>query len=87
MHSEESEQVYIWRNDDSDLYFDKGDIVRFRVEGEEWHDQSVLAPPAKGDTTSEMERKVPYSIVVSTLFVLLRSMACGLFVVGHEHAR
>jgi hypothetical protein len=40
--------------------------VRFRVENEEWHDQSLLAPPAKADTTSEMERKVPYSIVVST---------------------
>jgi hypothetical protein len=40
--------------------------VRFRVENEEWHDQSLLAPPAKADTTSEMEKKVPYSIVVST---------------------
>lgn len=40
--------------------------MRFRVENEEWHDQSLLAPPAKADTTSEMEKKVPYSIVVST---------------------
>jgi hypothetical protein len=40
--------------------------VRFRVESEEWHDQNLLAPPAKADTTSEMEKKVPYSIVVST---------------------
>jgi hypothetical protein len=40
--------------------------VRFRVESEEWHDQSLLAPPAKADTTSEIEKKVPYSIVVST---------------------
>jgi hypothetical protein len=39
--------------------------VRFRVESEEWHDQSLLAPPTKADTTSEMEKKVPYSIVVS----------------------
>lgn len=66
IHSEENEQVYIWRNDDTELYFDKGDIVRFRVENEEWHDQNLFAPPAKGDTTSEIERKVPYSIVVST---------------------
>src|SRR2546429_290018 len=66
LRSDEGEQVYIWRNEDTELYFDKGDIVRFRVESEEWHDQSLLAPPAKGDTTSEIERKVPYSIVVST---------------------
>ena len=44
--------------------------MRFRVESEEWHDQNVLAPPAKADTTSEMEKKVPYSIVVSTPIVL-----------------
>lgn len=62
---EESEQVYIWRNEGSELYFDKGDIVRFRIENEEWHDQSELAPPGKEDTTSEIERKVPYSIVAS----------------------
>jgi DNA-directed RNA polymerase III subunit RPC8 len=66
LRSDEGEQVYIWRNEDTELYFDKGDIVRFRVESEEWHDQSLLAPPAKGDTTSEIEKKVPYSIVVST---------------------
>lgn len=65
IHSEESEQVYIWRNEGSELYFDKGDIVRFRIENEEWHDQSELAPPRKEDTTSEIEQKVPYSIVVS----------------------
>ena len=40
--------------------------MRFRIESEEWHDQNLLAPPAKADTTSEIEKKVPYSIVVST---------------------
>ncbi len=62
---EKTEQVYIWRNDETELYFDKGDIVRFRVENEEWHDLSMLAPPSKVDTTGEIEKKVPYSIVAS----------------------
>jgi DNA-directed RNA polymerase III subunit RPC8 len=65
--------VYIWRNDGTELYFDRGDIVRFRVEREEWHDQSLLAPPAKGDTTSEIESKVPYSIIVSLFPSLMDS--------------
>ena len=54
----------MWHNEGTKLYFDKGDLVRFRVEEEEWQDQSPTAPPAKTDTTTEIERKVPFSLVV-----------------------
>ena len=54
----------MWKNDGSELYFDKGDTVRFKIEQERWHDQSPTAPPIKTDSTAEMEKKVPYSLVV-----------------------
>ncbi|KAJ5825749.1 hypothetical protein N7474_002887 [Penicillium riverlandense] len=53
--------VWIWRNDDgTDFYFDVGEVVRFRVESEEWHDQIPNAPEL--DDSAPMERKPAYSI-------------------------
>ena len=63
-YSDYVDQVWTWANDDGTLmYFDVGEIVRFRVETEEWHDQIPNAPDL-GDGTS-LERKPPYSIIVS----------------------
>ena len=55
----------MWKNDDNELFFDVGEVVRFRVESEQWHDQSPDAPPKATDTAAEIERKVPYSIIAS----------------------
>lgn len=50
-------------NDDgSTFYFDVGEIVRFRVETEEWHDQIPNAPELADMPVQE--RKPPYSIIV-----------------------
>ncbi len=42
------EQTYAWRPPDtaqeSTFYFDVGELVRFRVESEEWHDHAPTGP-------------------------------------------
>lgn len=47
-HSIADEQTYAWRPSDvpeeSVFYFDVGEIVRFRVESEEWHDRAPTGP-------------------------------------------
>lgn len=64
--SDYADQVWIWENEDgSTFYFDVGEVVRFRVEMEEWHDQIPNAPDL-GDAAA-IERKPPYSIIVSDL--------------------
>ena len=64
--SNAQEQVWVWNNDGNEYFFDKGETVRFRVEAENWHDQSPDAP-SELETTSEIERKAPYSIIVRLL--------------------
>ncbi|KAI9746116.1 MAG: DNA-directed RNA polymerase III subunit rpc25 [Claussenomyces sp. TS43310] len=58
-----NEQVWIWRNEGADdLYFDNHESVRFRVEAEEWVDQSPLGP---SDKEEGIERESPYRIIAS----------------------
>lgn len=45
----------------NELYFDLGEVVRFRVEAEEWHDQSPQGPGAE---ESSKDKKPPYSLIV-----------------------
>lgn len=61
--SDYADQVWTWDNEDgATFYFDVGEIVRFRVETEEWHDQIPNAPELADGPA--LERKPPYSIVV-----------------------
>jgi DNA-directed RNA polymerase III subunit RPC8 len=56
-------------NDDgSTFYFDVGEIVRFRVETEEWHDQIPNAPELADMPVQD--RKPPYSIIVCEYMTL-----------------
>lgn len=65
--SDYADQVWIWDSEDgSSFYFDVGEIVRLRVEMEEWHDQIPNAPDLGDGSTTE--RKPPYSIIVSFFF-------------------
>ncbi|KAI9824239.1 MAG: DNA-directed RNA polymerase III subunit rpc25 [Thelocarpon impressellum] len=59
-----NEQVWIWTSDGAELYFDKNEIVHFRVESEDWNDQSPVAPSERG-AAAAMERKSPYAIQAS----------------------
>lgn len=71
-NSDYADQVWIWDSEDgSSFYFDVGEIVRLRVEMEEWHDQIPNAPDLGDGSTTE--RKPPYSIIVSLFFLLLLS--------------
>ncbi|KAJ5875893.1 uncharacterized protein N7529_001477 [Penicillium soppii] len=59
-----AEQVWIWENDEgSEFFFDVGEVVRFRIEAEEWHDQIPNAPDLIDETPQD--RKPPYSILGS----------------------
>jgi len=40
LHSDATESVWVWTNDGTPFYFDKGERVRLRVEEEVWHDQA-----------------------------------------------
>ncbi|KAL1965986.1 hypothetical protein VTN77DRAFT_4926 [Rasamsonia byssochlamydoides] len=60
-----NDQVWVWENEEgATFYFDIGEIVRLRVEMEEWHDQIPNAPDQQ-DATTVSERKPPYSIMGS----------------------
>lgn len=37
-HYDRGEEVFIWNEDGTELFFDKGEPVLFRVENEEWYD-------------------------------------------------
>lgn len=68
-NSDYADQVWIWDSEDgSSFYFDVGEVVRLRVEMEEWHDQIPNAPDIGDAATTE--RKPPYSIIVNALFVV-----------------
>ncbi|KAJ5356420.1 hypothetical protein N7517_011029 [Penicillium concentricum] len=58
-----AEQVWIWESEGgTEFFFDVGEVVRFRVESEEWHDQIPNAPDLADETPQE--RRPPYSILV-----------------------
>lgn len=64
------EGCYTWKTaDGNELFFDNNEIVRFRVEAETWVDVSPERQiPGQGE--KEKEKKVPYSITVSSLLRL-----------------
>lgn len=64
IHSDVNEQVWVWDNDGAEYYYDKQDWVRLRIEVEEWHDLSPVAPGDR-EAVANAERKSPYSITVS----------------------
>jgi hypothetical protein len=62
--SDVADQVWIWPNEDgATFYYDIGEIVRLRVETEEWHDQ-IPNGPDQAHAPALSERKPPYSIHV-----------------------
>ncbi|CAP95439.1 Pc21g05420 [Penicillium rubens Wisconsin 54-1255] len=59
-----AEQVWIWESEGgTEFFFDVGEVVRFRVESEEWHDQIPNAPDVADETPQD--RRPPYSILGS----------------------
>ena len=71
LSSDAAEGIWIWDNEGEDYYFDKGEWVRVRVEAEQWHDLSPVAP-AEREAVASMGQRNPYNITVSrTTFEML----------------
>jgi len=43
------EQCFIWETEDSTLFYDPQETVRFRIEEEHWFDQNPSGPSDKDD--------------------------------------
>lgn len=63
------EQCWVWPTGADELFYDKYEWVRIRVEQEHWHDQSPLAPHER-ESAAALERQSPYSITVSCTYIL-----------------
>lgn len=61
------EDVWVWTtNDGVELFFDRNETVRFRVEAETFLDLSPEKQAAPGEEVEEEDRKVPYQLTVRT---------------------
>jgi len=60
-----AEMVWIWNSEGTELFFDKGEPVLFRVEHEEWYDQrpTIIEKDEKGEIIEE--RPTAWKIIVS----------------------
>lgn len=62
--SDLGENLWLWETGaPSPYYYDIGEIVRFRVESEEWHDQRPTGPD-RAEAQTAAENQPPYSIRV-----------------------
>lgn len=65
----EEEQTWVWKTEDSEVFFDNGTTVHARIEKEIWED--TIQPNPVKDTaltngaSQEVAKKNPYSIVAS----------------------
>ncbi|KAF8468960.1 DNA-directed rna polymerase III 25 kd polypeptide [Kalaharituber pfeilii] len=69
------ENVWIWHNEGTELYMDKGEVIRFKVENEKFTDQTPVNPqtavakvdtPGGGETAAvELHKDPPYQINAS----------------------
>ncbi|ODA80411.1 hypothetical protein RJ55_03369 [Drechmeria coniospora] len=66
-----SEQLWIWNIDDSRLFYDIHEMVRFQVVDEEWHDQTPAGPTQADDTPPKTPYKIKGSMAREGLGVCL----------------
>ncbi|OKL56963.1 hypothetical protein UA08_07805 [Talaromyces atroroseus] len=59
-----AENIWVWENDGQPFFYDVNEIVRFRVEAEEWHDQRPTKPE-QADGQTQSDYKAPYTIQAS----------------------
>ena len=65
---DDDENVWVWHNPEhGDFYYDVGEVVRLRVEAEQWNDQAPKKPIKIESGTLVEERKVPYAITASMM--------------------
>lgn len=49
----------MWDAEGNDMFFDVGEVTRFRVELEDWHDETPKKPKSVADASQEVEEKKP----------------------------
>ncbi|KAK0628468.1 RNA polymerase III subunit Rpc25-domain-containing protein [Bombardia bombarda] len=59
------ERIWVWKEDDQDMYYDNNEMVRFQVLSEEWHDQTPTGPVDAEDPAAIKQLSPPYRIVGS----------------------
>lgn len=65
-NSDANEDAWVWKTDDGvELFFDRNETVRFRVEAEEWSDMAPQQKPGAAEDPDEFENKSPYAITAS----------------------
>lgn len=63
--SNSAEDAWVWKTDDGvELFFDRNETVRFRVEAETWNDLAPENRPGETHDTEEFS-KSPYTITAS----------------------
>ncbi|CAF9908314.1 MAG: DNA-directed RNA polymerase III subunit rpc25 [Heterodermia speciosa] len=67
-----AEQTWVWHSESGDFYFDRNEWVRVRVETEQWHDLSPVAPAEReavnsfnNHTGTRLGRMVVMALVIS----------------------
>lgn len=64
LHSDHSQQLWVWKVEDQSMYYDVHEMVRFQVIDEEWNDQTPTAPVTPGEepVAAGEEKERPYKI-------------------------
>lgn len=63
--SESNEDAWVWKTDDGvELFFDRNETVRFRVEAESWTDMAPQQRPGEAEDPDDFV-KSPYMITAS----------------------
>ncbi|KAJ4295668.1 DNA-directed RNA polymerase III complex subunit Rpc25 [Collariella sp. IMI 366227] len=67
---EQNENLWVWKEEDQEMYFDNNELVRFRVLTEDWHDQTPSKPVEAAEAGAEeapvpVNTKPPYRITGS----------------------
>lgn len=62
----ETEQVWVWKTEAAEYYFDPGTTIRARIETEKWNGPNEMPVTAAHDNADTKARaQVPYSIEAS----------------------
>lgn len=63
---DDTSDCFVWRNDDTNLYFDNHEPVRVQIVSEEWHDQIPMSGLRKADDVAE-KPQAPYKLIGAML--------------------
>lgn len=64
LYRDATENVWVWDAEGNDMFFDVGEVTRFRVELEEWNDETPKKPGTSSELKLQAEEKQlpPYAL-------------------------